>query len=200
MDQEIAQENTSDPDQERQEEITGQKAGESLDTEAILRQQLEELQAQSAEYLDGWQRARAEMINARKRWEREAAQAYTNTVVDVISRLLPVVDDFERAVASAPAPAGDESWANGVLMIFRKLLAFLEQHGVTPIKVEPGAAFDPSEHEAVTHEPHEALAAGAVIAEFQRGYRLGDRVVRPAMVRVSAGSPAAESGNVRQGG
>jgi molecular chaperone GrpE len=168
-------------------------AEELPDEKAVLQRQLEEERAKAAEYLDGWQRARAELANARKRWTRESSQTYFNAVADVIGRLLPAMDDFERAIETRPEESVDRGWVDGVSMIYRKLRAFLEQQGITPIEAEPGTPFDPERHQAVTHEPHETLEAGAIIAEFQKGYKLKERIVRPAMVRVSSGSPAPEA-------
>lgn len=166
--------------------------GEPLDEEAILRQQLEEEQIKSAEYLDGWQRARAELANARKRWERESAQTYSSAVADVVSKLLPAVDDFERAIETVPHSLDDRTWVDGILLIHRKLQTALEQQGIIPIEAEPGMPFDPTYHQAITHEAHQAFEADTIIAEFQKGYKLGDRIVRPALVRVSSGPPPAD--------
>jgi molecular chaperone GrpE len=160
-------------------------AGDEL---AALQQALEEAKAKECEYLDGWQRARAELANARKRFQREQGQAYTNARADVLARLLPIVDDFERAVETLPENLSGLTWIEGVMLILRKLQVLLDQDGVTPIEAV-GQAFDPFAHQAVTHEPSEAVPEGHVIAELQRGYKMGDRVLRPSMVRVSSGSP-----------
>lgn len=169
------------------------KAAEPEDELAMLRQRLEEEQAKAAEYLDGWQRARAELANARRRWARESAQTYSNAFADSIARLLPVVDDFERAIETLPDDLNGHTWIDGTLLIYRKLQTVLEQQGIVPIEAEPGMPFDPLYHQAVTHEPHESYEAGEIIAEFQKGYKLDDRVVRPTSVRVSSGPPSAES-------
>lgn len=171
------------------EEEAEEETIEPSDELASLRQHLEEEQAKAAEYLDGWQRARAELVNARKRWERESAQTYTNAVADSIARLLPVVDDFERAIETLPHNLSGLTWIDGILLIYRRLQTILEQQGVVPIKAEPGMPFDPAHHQAVTHEPHDTFEAGTIIGEFQKGYQLGDRIVRPALVRVSSGPP-----------
>jgi molecular chaperone GrpE len=176
-------------------EETKEALSEPLDEASTLRQCLEEEQAKSAEYLDGWQRARAELANARRRWERESAQTYTNALVNSIARLLPVLDDFERAVQTLPENLDGHTWIDGILLIYRKLQTILEQQGVAPIQVEPGLPFDPAYHQAITHEPHETYQAGAIISEFQKGYKLDDRVVRPALVRVSSGTPPEDSKN-----
>ena len=169
-----------------------EEAVEPQDEAVTLRQRLEEEQAKATEYLDGWQRARAELANARKRWERESSQTYTHAVADAVARLLPVMDDFERAIETLPDNLSGLTWIDGVLLIFRKLQITLEGQGVVPIEAEPGTPFDPTYHQAITHEPHGEYEAGAIISQFQKGYKLGDRVVRPALVRVSAGPPAVE--------
>jgi molecular chaperone GrpE len=155
----------------------------------VLRQELAETKAQEAEYLDGWQRARAELSNARKRFERERDQAYTNAKGTVLAQVLPVVDDFERALETMPENLSDHTWIEGIVLIQRNLERLLAQSGVTAIEAV-GQEFDPFLHEALTHEPSETVPAGHVIAELQKGYQMGDRVLRPSVVRVSAGAPA----------
>ncbi len=163
---------------------------ETVDEITTLKQQLEETRARESEYLDGWRRARAELANARKRFEREQEQAYTNAKAYLLTRLLPIVDDFERAFATLPDSLSGLTWIGGVLLIQRKLQLLLEQEGVTPIEAE-GQPFDPALHQAVTHEPSDSVPEGHIIGELQRGYRLGDQVLRPTMVRVSSGPPPA---------
>jgi molecular chaperone GrpE len=104
----------------------------------------------------------------------------------LLRKLLPVVDDFERAMATLPANLGQLTWCEGVLLIQHKLAAVLESEGVKPIETE-GQAFDPRYHEAVTYEEvsdHE-YGEGQIIGVVQRGYTLGERVLRPALVRVA---------------
>jgi molecular chaperone GrpE len=161
---------------------------EVVDELAILRQELEEARAKEAEYLDGWQRARAELANARKRFDREQAQAYANAKADVMVRLLPMVDDFERAFEILPDDLLDLDWVEGVRLIQRKFQVLLEQEGVVPIEAVD-QVFDPVLHQALTHEPCEDVPEGHVIAEVQKGYRMGNRVLRPNTVRVSSGPP-----------
>ena len=161
---------------------------EAVDELAALSQELEETKAREAEYLDGWQRARAELANARKRFQREQQNAYANAKTGVLSSFLPIVDDFERALDTAPESLSGEAWLEGLNLILRKHQQFLEQSGVEPVDAV-GQEFDPFFHEAVTHEPSETVPQGHVIAELQRGYKTGDRVLRPSMVRVSSGPP-----------
>ena len=153
-----------------------------------LRQELDEARAKEAEYLDGWQRARAELSNARKRFERERQSSYANAKADLLVRLLPIVDDLERAFETLPGDLENDAWVKGVKLVQQKAQALLEQEGVAPIDAV-GQEFDPLLHQAVTHEPSGEVPEGHVIAEMQRGYSIGDRVLRPCMVRVSAGPP-----------
>lgn len=171
---------------------------EELDELTALGRELEEARTKEAEYLDGWQRARAELANARKRFQREQQQAYTNAQADILVRLLPTVDDFERAIETLPDNLSGLTWIEGVMLIQRKLALLLEQAGVSAIDAV-GQKFDPFSHEAVTHEPSGDIPEGQVISELQKGYRMGDRVLRPSMVRVSSGEPAdAPSGSEQE--
>ncbi len=145
----------------------------------------EQLKAQAAENLDGWQRARAEFANYKRRVEAERTELAASAGAEALKRVLPAVDDFERAMQTLPDDLKDNPWVNGVLMVQRKLNAALEQSGITPLVTNPGDAFDPNVHEAITHEDSDQVASGQIIGEVQRGYKLGDRILRPAMVRVA---------------
>ncbi len=146
-----------------------------------LQNQLKEAQDQAAEYKDGWQRAVAEFQNYRKRIDREQADTYQNAVGDIIRRYLPILDDLERALASRPS---DLVWVEGIELIYRKLQSILEAEGVKRIEAE-GQTFNPNFHEAILQEPSEGHASGQIIAVVQNGYMLGERVIRPAQVRVA---------------
>lgn len=199
--EEVPEEATQDAiEPEQTEEAPSEDAGaqeEALAEESAevtaLREELEAVRAKEAEYLDGWQRARAELANARKRFQREQGQTYANAKADLLVRLLPAVDDFERALEILPddpstvAPEA-QTWIEGVKLIQHKLHMFLEQEGVAAIEAV-GKEFDPFLHQAITHEPTDDVPEGHVIAELQRGYLVGDRVLRPSVVRVSAGPP-----------
>jgi molecular chaperone GrpE len=150
-----------------------------------LQSELDRLRAEAAANLEGWQRARAEFANYKKRSEAERSQLVFLTGVKIVEKMLPVIDDFDRAISNLPDDLKDNGWIDGVLMTRRKLIGLLEDEGVTPISVNPGDAFDPAIHEAVTHEESEAFAAGQIIAELQKGYRIDERMLRPALVRVA---------------
>jgi molecular chaperone GrpE len=172
--------------------------GTAEETLAGLRQELEDAQTRQAEYLDGWQRARAELANARKRFQREQEQAYGNARADVLVRLLPILDDFQRALENVPDELSAAPWIEGIHLIERKFQQLLEQEGVTAIQ-DAGHEFDPFLHQAVTHEPSDSVPAGHVISSLRTGYRLGDQVLRPSMVRVSSGPESGDEAGATPG-
>jgi molecular chaperone GrpE len=165
------------------------EAGASVPPEAAadaLQKELRAAQAKAAEYLDGWQRARAELTNYKRRIEKEQAEIHQNAAGRIVGRYLEVLDDFDRAMAERPvADNGDlAKWADGTALIYRKLKNVLDAEGVTRIEAE-GKEFDPALHEAITQEPCETHPSGHVIAVVRQGYKLGDKVIRPALVRVA---------------
>ena len=149
-----------------------------------LQTEVEEARAKADEYLDGWQRARAEFANYKKRVEREQAQTYQNASGSIIKRYLDVVDDLGLALKNRPLDDEGASWANGIELIYHKLLTIMENEGVTPMDAD-GGYFDPNLHEAVTSEPSEDHESGQIIEVIKQGYMLGERVLRPASVRVA---------------
>lgn len=153
-----------------------------------LREELEQARAEAEEYLDGWRRAQAEFANYKKRQRAEQAKISEFANAGLLRKLLPVLDDFDRAIATMPEALHKLSWSQGLLMVRRMLEAVLESEGVEVVETE-GEAFDPHYHEAVTHEEVEGYEDGEVIGEVQKGYVLGDRVLRPALVRVAKAPP-----------
>jgi len=158
-------------------------AGEQVDPSA-LQAELTQVRAQADEYLDGWQRARAEFANYKKRIERDQEEARGRAAAALLAKILPVEDDLRRAVHERPEAEGYPHWADGIELIQRKLAALLEAEGVEVIPAD-GVAFDPALHEAVTYEPSNDHKEGEIIEVIQQGYRLGERVLRPARVRVA---------------
>jgi molecular chaperone GrpE len=145
-----------------------------------------ELQKQRDDYYDRLLRKTAEFDNYRKRIERERIQLSEAAAADLLEELLPLVDDMERALK---ADAGSEATAamrRGVELIHKQLIDTLRKRGATPID-SLGADFDPHFHMAVAHEPADDRREGEVVEEFRRGYMLGDRLLRPAMVKVAKG-------------
>lgn len=149
-----------------------------------LKGELEQARTEAAENRASWQRAAADFANYRRRseQEREATLGLANEML--LAKLLAVVDDFDRALASMPAELQDLGWVEGLWLVERKLRALLESEGVTPME-SVGKSFDPREHEAVIHEETTSAPDGQVIGEVQRGYRIRDRVLRPALVKVA---------------
>jgi len=150
-----------------------------------IQEEIERLKAEAAANLDGWQRALAEFNNYKKRREAERSKLVFLTGVKIIEKLLPVIDDFDRALANSPDDSVDNGWIEGVRITRRKLVDILESEGLSLISVAPGDAFDPEIHEAVTHEESDDFSEGQIIAEIQTGYRIGDRLLRPSSVRVA---------------
>jgi molecular chaperone GrpE len=163
----------------------GAAAEQPIDLFKDLMEQLKQAKAEAAENLDGWQRARAEFANYKRRTDAERIEMSANAGADVLKRVLPIVDDFDRAAATRPDELKDQPWVNGVMLVHRKLTSLLEQSNVKPIAANPGDAFDPNLHEAITHEESAEIESGHIIGEVARGYKLGERVLRPAMVRVA---------------
>ena len=159
---------------------TTQEAPVDAEREALI-QQLKEAEAKIIEYKDGWARSQAEFQNFRKRVERDNESFKVSTKGDIIKKVLPVLDDLERALQNRPA---DDAWASGIELVVRKFQNILDMEGVKKIEAK-GAAFDPNFHEAISHEPSEEVESGHVIDVVQNGYVIGERVVRPALVRVA---------------
>jgi molecular chaperone GrpE len=154
------------------------------DTITGLQQELQNAQNQCKEYFEGWQRERADFMNYKKRVERDQAQLHQIITANIIKKFLVVLDDMERAIKNRPADAEQREWWNGVDLIYRKLQSILEAEGIQPIAAA-GDLFDPNLHEAISHEESSEVQSGHIIEVVQQGYRLGDRVVRPALVRVA---------------
>lgn len=150
-----------------------------------LAAQLEAAQAQAAEYLDGWQRARAELANYRKRVERERADWEVELRGETIKQLLPILDDFDRAMASLPEHLREDEWVSGVCLIYNKLQTVLKKLEVEEIDAL-GKPFDPQRHEAVMQRADGSGEPDHVVEVVRKGYVMRDRVLRPAMVVVAA--------------
>lgn len=150
----------------------------------LIEQQLAEERTKAERYLANWQRSQADFINYKRRAEQEQEERTKFANAMLILKLLPVVDDIERALDTIPAKLAGLTWFDGIRLIHRKLVAVLESDGVTPIAAE-GHDFDPRFHEAVLYEP--GAEQGNILQELQRGYKLHDRVIRPAMVKVASG-------------
>ncbi len=161
-----------------------------------LTEELEASQAKSEEYLAGLQRERAEFANYRRRTAEEREAMLGLAGEDLIRKVLALADDFDLAIEARPAEIAGDPWVEGVAAIDRKLRALLESEGVKQIDASPGMPFDPREHEAIATVPSAEHGEGEIVEEIRRGYRLRDRVVRPALVAVAA--PSNESADAAQ--
>jgi molecular chaperone GrpE len=150
----------------------------------VLREQLADALQEVAEAKQGWQRTAADFANYRRRTEQDREQTLGLANEALLSKLLTIADDFDRAIANMPADLQELGWAQGIGAIDRKLRMLLDSEGLTPIEAV-GKAFNPHEHEAVVQEDRPDVPEGTVTAELQRGYRIRDRVLRPAMVAVA---------------
>ncbi len=152
--------------------------------EDSIEEQVKRLHTEAEEYLDGWQRARAEFANFKKRTQRENEHARERIAGDIITHFLGVKDDIERALSRAPETDDFQEWILGIELIHQKLQALFDAEGVELIDAE-GERFDPNFHEAVSFEESDDHEEGLIIDITQPGYKMGERVLRPAMVRVA---------------
>lgn len=155
-----------------------------LDTVARLEAELIEARQECADITEKSQRLAAEFQNSRRRQERQLAEEMERVSAHIIKRLLPVVDDFDLALANMPAlDEVQQAWAEGFRQIQRKLRGVLEEEGLTPILTE--GAFDPTLHEAIASAPSDDVESGHITDTLRSGYMLKGRVLRPALVRVA---------------
>jgi molecular chaperone GrpE len=153
--------------------------------------ELETARRERDEFLAALQRERAEFQNFKRRTAEEREASLGLAAEGLIRKVLALADDFDRAIESRPPQIVDDPWVEGITAIDRKLRQLLESEGVTPIEAQAGTRFDPRDHEAVANVPGSGRPDGEVVEELRRGYRLRDRVIRPALVAVAAGSPGA---------
>jgi molecular chaperone GrpE len=144
------------------------------------------------EYLAALQRERAEFLNFKRRTTEEREAMLGLAAEALIRKVLALADDFDLALEHRPESGVDDAWVDGIAAIDRKLRQLLESEGVTSIEASPGTPFDPREHEAVANVPGTGRPGGEIVEELRRGYRLRDRVIRPALVAVAedAGAPS----------
>lgn len=165
------------------ETVAGEPVGEESPLE-VLQRELQEAQAAAESHLDQWRRTAAEFSNYKKRTERERIEFQKAATAGFIQRLLPALDDLDRAFDNLPAELDGHDWVNGIRLVRQKMNGLLDQEGVEVIDCE-GARFDPELHDAITYEESRELDEGQIIDVLQRGYRIGDRILRPAQVRVA---------------
>jgi len=150
----------------------------------ITSQEIQALRNEVEKNLQGWQRTLADFQNYKRRVEREQKDMHQKTTLDTLVKVLPMFDDFERALANVPPELQGNPWMNGVSLILNKFQKLLDEADV--IVIDPvGESFDPSQHEAVGRDEESDLPSGTVTATLQKGYLSGERVLRPALVKVA---------------
>lgn len=177
--------------QERADEIDVSPAALAAEIERITVER-DEARKQTDEYLAALQRERAEFLNFKRRTGEEREAMLGLAAESLLSKVLAVADDFDLALEARPATIAADPWVEGIGAIDRKLRQVLESEGVRPIESAPGGLFDPRLHEAIVNVPGSGQPEGTIVAEVRHGYRLRDRILRPALVAVAAGSPDGE--------
>jgi molecular chaperone GrpE len=157
-----------------------------------LRSQLETAEALAAEHLATLQRTAADFANFKRRTAEDRERDLGLASESLLRKVLAIVDDFDRALESIPEELKGVGWIEGIVLLDRKLRQLLESEGVTPIE-SVGKPFDPREHEAIASIPGSGRPDGEVVAEMQRGYRVRDRILRPAMVAVAGASAGGDA-------
>lgn len=158
-----------------------------IDPEAIAAERDAAL-AKAEEYLVALQRERAEFANFRRRTADERERTLGLAGEDLIRKALTLADDFDRAVETRPLELDGNAWVEGIAAIDRKLRLLLESEGVREVDAAPGSPFDPRQHEAIATVPGSRFGEGEIVEEVRRGYWLGDRLIRPALVAVASAS------------
>ncbi|MBE2221241.1 MAG: nucleotide exchange factor GrpE [Anaerolineae bacterium] len=165
--------------------VSSEEAPDKEAVELTCEELLIAAQEEAAKNLDGWMRAQAEFANARKRMDKQRVDIQIRATTDMVTRLLPVVDDFNRAFENVPDAISKDGWFEGIEMVNRKMIGILESLNVKAIEAV-GQEFDPNCHEAIMQEESDEYESGIVIEELQKGYKIGDRIIRPSLVKVAA--------------
>jgi len=163
------------------------RGAEGLEEEAVektIEEQLADAEAKAAEYLEGWQRERAELENYRKRVLRDKENWRGEILGDIVNRVLVPLDDFDLAIQNMPEDLTNHDWVTGVVMTHKKFFTQLEDIGLQVIDGQ-GDEFDPNIHEAVMTVDSDEYDSGTVVEVLRKGYMLGERVIRPALVKVA---------------
>lgn len=156
---------------------------EENETEMKNNKDYETLLAQSQEYFEGWQRERADFQNYKKRIEREQSSLKGFITSEIIKKYLVVIDDLELALKNRPVSKECQGWFDGIGLIYQKIISILEGEGVELIPVN--GEFDPNIHEALSQIEHPEFESGEIVEVMRQGYKIGERVIRPALVIVA---------------
>jgi molecular chaperone GrpE len=158
---------------------------ESTDLDiTTLKDELEKAKQEAQTNLDGWQRSRAEFANYKRRTSQELADSRGRGAVDALAKVMPIIDDFERALNNIPEELENHPWVSGTSLILKNMQKLMDEYDIT--EIDPvGEEFDPNYHEAVGMDDTDDYESGVVSMTLQKGSRSGDRVLRPALVRVA---------------
>ncbi|PKO07279.1 MAG: nucleotide exchange factor GrpE [Chloroflexi bacterium HGW-Chloroflexi-3] len=143
----------------------------------------EQILAQSQEYFEGWQRERADFQNYKKRIERDQISLKSFITAEIIKKYLVIIDDLELALKNRPSSTDCLGWVDGIGLIYQKLISILEGEGVELIPVE--GEFDPNIHEAISQIEHPEIESGKIVEVMRQGYKISERVIRPALVIIA---------------
>lgn len=183
-------ENESAPAQEAETSASDNGVAKEVETPPAaetptLEQQLEQVRQEAAQHLDRWQRAMAELANFKRRQEDQQKLQRDMIKADVLQGVISALDDMDLAFQNVPGQLDGQlvGWVEGFRLVQRKLDRILDDQGVSMINT--GGAFDPNLHEAVSHEDSAEHEEGQIIGELRKGYQIGNRVIRPALVRVA---------------
>jgi molecular chaperone GrpE len=176
----VAEKNATEVSQTQESQASGQAVTDNDE----LRKAYDDVKKQLDETTDGWQRERADFSNYKKRIDRDREMQRGLITGDICKKFLVIVDDLERAMKNRPTEGDGAAWADGVDLVMRKMMGILEMENIIRIPAE-SELFDPNRHEAVSSEPSEDHDSGEIIEVLQQGYMIGDRVLRPALVRVA---------------
>lgn len=168
-----------------EEDVLSDEEIQIADDDVAIESELAEALTKVEENMDGWKRAQAEFSNYRKRMERDRSQQHQDLTVEIITRYLEVVDDLDLALKNRPADGEGGEWADGIELIYRKLITILDKEGVIPMNAL-GETFDPNLHEAISQDESPEHESGQIIEVLKEGYLIGERVLRPSLVRIAS--------------
>jgi len=157
----------------------------TFDEYDALEKQIEGLEKEVEETKDSWLRSRADFDNYKKRVQRDAERSYQDAMANAVKMFLSASDDLERALAHRPQGEDLDGWVSGIELIQQKLVNQMKKQGVEWMEIKPGDEFNPNYHEAITQEDNPDYSDGQIIEVVQPGYKIADRIIRPAMVRVA---------------
>jgi molecular chaperone GrpE len=169
-------------------DVSSNQKAPGEDRVAELEAELEQERSAATDYMQRWQRAQADLSNVRRRAEQEREQQQKLYRAQALAILLPALDTLDRAFTTLPATLRSYSWIDGVALAQLQLDGALRNAGVAPIDVEVGAEFDPRRHEAIGEIESAEVSAGRVAVVIQRGYLLGDVLLRPTLVQLARGA------------